>query len=85
MQVFREQSVHLLYDFYYPHKLDWPASCCEWGRVLEDSEGFQTHEVFFGTRSDGRFNEKTKSWNGCSSLIVQGDITIPKDGYQLVE
>ena len=30
VQCFRQQSADLLYDFYYPHKLDQPASCCSW-------------------------------------------------------
>ena len=30
-ETFREQSSHLLYDFYLPHRLEQPAACCVWG------------------------------------------------------
>lgn len=29
-ETFKETNSALLYDYYYPHKLDWPASCCRW-------------------------------------------------------
>ena len=29
-ETFKNQTCDLLYDYYFPHKLDWPASCCRW-------------------------------------------------------
>ena len=29
-ETFKSQSANLIYDYYFPHKLEWPASCCRW-------------------------------------------------------
>ena len=40
-------------------------------------EEFRQHEVYFGTRSDAKFNEKHNMWYGVCSLLVMATIDIP--------
>ena len=39
--------------------------------------------MYFGTRSDAKFNEKNNMWYGTCSLLVQSIIDIPEPGYTL--
>ena len=41
-------------------------------------EEFKQHEVYFGTRSDAKFNEKHNMWYGVCSLLVMATIDIPQ-------
>eukprot|EP00347_Sterkiella_histriomuscorum_P008918 403343245 len=82
-ETFKEQTAPILYDYYYPHKLEWPASCCRWGEIKVESNEFMQQEVFFGCRTDGRFHEKVNAWQGLGSLVVMGYLDIPKPGYRV--
>ena len=59
-----------LYDFCYPHKLEWPATCARWGNVVQSGEGYLTQEVLFGCRTDGEFDEQHNLWDGLGSFLV---------------
>lgn len=44
---------------------------------------FKTQEVFFGTRTDGKFNDMHNQWYGVCSLLVQGAVNLPRSGHHL--
>ena len=46
-------------------------------------EEFKQHEVYFGTRSDAKFNEKHNMWYGVCSLLVMATIDVPQLGKSL--
>jgi len=39
-EIFKSQAAGILYDYYFPHKLDWPASCCRWVSEVKDDRRF---------------------------------------------
>ena len=55
-EYFKEVNSNVLYDYYFPHKMEQPVSCCRWGEVKYETKEFLTQEVFFGTRTDGNYN-----------------------------
>lgn len=40
-------------------------------------------EVFFGCRTDGKYNDKTNTWTGLGSLLVMGFLDLPMPGYSV--
>ena len=40
-------------------------------------------EVIFGSRTDGTYNKSNNVWDGVCSLIVLGEVDIPKQGYKI--
>jgi hypothetical protein len=73
----------IAYDYFYPHSLKWPASCCKWGNVVAENDTMIKQEVIFGCRTDGTYNKNTNYWDGVCSLIVIGEVDIPKRGYKI--
>ncbi|CAI2367505.1 unnamed protein product [Moneuplotes crassus] len=73
----------IAYDYFYPHSLKWSASCCKWGNVIAENETMIRQEVIFGSRTDGSYNKTTNTWDGVCSLIVLGEVDIPKQGYKI--
>lgn len=73
----------IAYDYFYPHSLKWSASCCKWGDVIAENETMIRQEVIFGCRTDGIYHKSNNQWDGVCSLIVLGEVDIPKRGYTI--
>ena len=56
---------------------------CAQGRLKQSFDEFKQHEVYFGTRSDDKFNEKHNMWYGVCSLLVMATVDIPEKGTTL--
>lgn len=73
----------IAYDYFYSHSLKWSASCCKWGDVIAENDTMIRQEVIFGCRTDGVYNKANNHWDGVCSLVVLGEIDIPKRGYNI--
>lgn len=77
----------IAYDYFYPHILKWSASCCKWGEVIAENDTMIRQEVIFGLRTDGAYLPSYKDnknyWDGLASLVILGEIDIPKRGYSI--
>ena len=73
----------IAYDFLYPHSLKWPASCWKWGDVVAENDTMLRQEIVFGCKTDGTYNKSSHYWDGVSSLVILGEVDIPKRGYSI--
>lgn len=44
---------------------------------------YSHQEVFFGTRTDGKYVERVNAWHGLGSLLVIGSVDVPHKGFKL--
>ena len=63
-----------VYDYFIENNLEWPASGCRWGKVLERNKDYIKQEVYFSCRTDATYNQVTATWKKLGSFIILATI-----------